>query len=512
MTTKAQPAPKVQPTTPTQLLQLGEGRLRLALKRMLADAHNDLVPDLIDYRDYRPIAGNWVRDLLKRLRSYQPKTPKVMDVPKSPYLSRPGAILDIEDRLLFQAIANRIAPAVEKAMPPRNVVYGFRVGRDKYSRWMFGTPIGGWLAFRERARALRKSGFEFMVVTDLTAFFEHIEHDLVLADLERIGVAQAPRGLLGKLLEAWTSSEGHGLPQGHDPSSLLANLYLARIDRALTASGVTHARYMDDFYLFAHSETELRKAMQMLVTECRERSLSLNAGKTKVLRDGEIDTFLSKDQDIFQAVEYAMDVGLPALARVGLKKLLQEAVKRHGVVDERKYKFTLNRLGRIKDPRAIARSLATLIDHPQLADTTTRYLKQFMRRPTVVKGLVGFLRSDANIYPWQEMWILRALFAAPRLNRADLDFFRLRAQATDHEVNQALCIALLGRFGTQDDLEFCLRLFGRGPVIDKAIVLCAQHLPADRRETVYVAAGATRPELRTTVGMLRASATASWPS
>ncbi len=488
---------------------IGNKKLLLAYERVKADATDDLLPDLIGYKDYDVYLQDNFTRLLKDIANYRPSDCVEIDVPKSPYFSRPASALSPDDRIIYQAVINSIAQKLDQRLESRTVVFGYRVTSPTDAR-MFGNPIGQWLQFRKALRSIHTSGYNFLVRTDLVGYFEHISHDLLREKLEIADVKPKTIELLFHLLERWRTSTKHGLPQGADPSSLLANYYLDSIDKQMLRPGFKYVRYMDDICIFGKNPLEIKKAAACLTAACRTHRLFLNAKKTEVLEGAKIREFLDKDQDVFGGINYLLDIGAIPLARKELNALVRKAFG-GGKIDDRRYKYALNRLRSLRDPVAVKRVLDALEVVPHLADVSSRYLREFCFKRAVRKRILTFLESEANIYPWQEMWMLRALFGAKKLTRSELDQLRARTLTASHWINKSLYILLLGKYGDTSDLDFCWAQFRKVNMVDRAVVLSCQRLRKNIKLQRCNEAVQRAPELTQTAGFVKGSSKPVWP-
>jgi hypothetical protein len=95
-----------------------------------------------------------------------------------------------------------------------------------------------------------------VVDMDITKFFDHVNHDLLMT---RIGQTIRDRRvlrLMGRYLRAGVMIGGvvqaseEGTPQGGPLSPLLANLYLDALDRELARRGLAFCRYADDCNIY----------------------------------------------------------------------------------------------------------------------------------------------------------------------------------------------------------------------------------------------------------------------
>jgi hypothetical protein len=75
-----------------------------------------------------------------------------------------------------------------------------------------------------------------------------------------------------------------GLPIGPEPSAILANAVLSRLDDPIRRSGVRHLRWVDDFALWGPT-ADVRAAMRSLETAAAALGLDLHREKTRILED-----------------------------------------------------------------------------------------------------------------------------------------------------------------------------------------------------------------------------------
>jgi len=359
---------------------------------------------------------------------------------------------------------------------------------------------------------LYSQGYNFLVNTDLVAYFEHISHADLDKQLELAGVKSSARALLFSMLARWEGSHGYGIPQNFDPSSVLGNFYLDPIDKEMTRAGFRYIRFVDDIFVLARTKLEAKRAMQALDESCRKRKLFLNTKKTKLLSGKEIEEFLDKGQDELLAVDYAIQ----SSSKEETKQRLRDMAKRvfaEKELNEREFRFLLNRLKTVKDPLAVSRVLKSFENYPHLARLHSRYLQEFVfKRPTIRVAIIKFLSSESNLYPWQEMWLLRTLFGAKALDRSQLDWLRAQLSAPRHSINKPLYLCLLGKFGDDSDCEFCWDFLGESPVTDRAVALSTQGFHKSKKLQRCNEATTQCPGIISTAEMVKGSAGDIWPS
>ena len=489
---------------------IGISRLKRAFAQVRADSRDDFLPDLIGYREFSTYLDHKLASVLKVVGNYHPSSVTEFEVPKSPYSSRPGSCLCIEDRVVYQAAVSSIATLIDRHLEPRDVVYGFRVAKNQTNR-MLDHNVNRWLEMRKALRLKRKD-FSYLVRTDLVGYFEHIDHRVLTTEIDSLGARKPVTDLLRDLLKRWETSTGHGLPQNLEPSSLLANLYLDPLDKAMVRAGFRYFRFMDDIYILGNTKLETRKALQFLTNECRKRRLFLNSKKTEVMEGTDIDSFLSEDNDDRLNIDYLIGEGDPDQAM----NLIHKLARKVGVKDdlnEREYKFLLGRLRKIQDPLLVKKSLGLLENYPHLSEQISRYLRIFAsRRPTIQRGIFSFLASDANIFPWQEMWLLRCLFGCKKIDRKYLNWLRARAVSNQPWFNRSLYLLLLGRFGDESDRNFCWGFIGTNYEVDRAVVLSCQGSQKQTKLQRCNEAVSTNPNLFFTARLVKEQAQVVWPT
>jgi retron-type reverse transcriptase len=143
----------------------------------------------------------------------------------------------VRDRVLQTAVARALSRSFEEEF--LECSYGYRPGRS----------VDRAIA---RIRKCRELGYIFVADADVEAFFDRVDHDLLL---ERLGARQPGEELMA-LLRMWVRCQEwdgahvravrRGVPQGSPISPLLANFFLEDFDRELEKSGRKLVRYADD--------------------------------------------------------------------------------------------------------------------------------------------------------------------------------------------------------------------------------------------------------------------------
>ena len=187
---------------------------------------------------------------------------------------RPLGIPVVKDRVVQGALKNVMEPIFERLFVEHS--YGFRPGRSCMD------------ALR-RVDELLRAGYTWVVDADIRSYFDTIDHDILMAEVEKEVADGKVLALLRNYLnqkvmdgaKSWTPAAG--TPQGAVISPLLANIYLHPVDLALRGAGFEMVRYADDLVILCKSEGEALKALELLRGEMGARKLELHPEKTRVV-------------------------------------------------------------------------------------------------------------------------------------------------------------------------------------------------------------------------------------
>lgn len=335
----------------------------------------------------------------------------VIPVPKSPFFPRNSVNLSLADRLGYHAVVAKVAELVEGVLS--DSVYSAR--RSDRTTSLLKNGRDGWLAWRRDVLREVGAGNTYMVSTDVTAFFDFVKHEILIPDLQHLGVDEPLISALRRMLKEWASAPNTGIPQGPDASRVLGNFYMAAVDHVMDGlEDVRYFRYMDDIRIVGPSRSAVIGALQVLDQECRRRGLALSTKKTELLIGARAVESLEEPE--LDAAQYAFQTNEEddEELRKQLAVLFRKALSSDGTVKTRWARFSLSRLFRMRDRSVLGRVLGSLEHLAPLGELIPKYLHPWMRRAATQRRITEFLQdSERNTSPYLSAWLMAVMLDVP---------------------------------------------------------------------------------------------------
>src|SRR3984893_13471866 len=211
--------------------------------------------------------------------TYRPMRARKKEIPKDGGKVRVLSIPAIRDRVVKGELKLILEPIFEADFQPGS--YGYRPKRTAHQ------------AVNRVARAIVEEKTRIIDI-DLRAYFDNVQHSLLLEKIARRVQDAAVMGLLKMILKA---TGAKGVPQGGVISPVLSNLYLTEVDRMLEKAiattrygkytSVQYARFADDLVILIDSHPRhgwlVRAVERRLREEVAKLRVEINEDKSRMV-------------------------------------------------------------------------------------------------------------------------------------------------------------------------------------------------------------------------------------
>lgn len=498
-----------------------------------SDSKTDFVKDTYKNGDFAFYLEENLQSILDALRKeeYHPNPLLHIEVPKSTLAVRPGSKVSIEDKIVLFAITMLIAPRLDKELPEGVYSYRLKEKFDKDSLFrdiellqfpllkektirkelvIFEPWYGQYPKFiKESLYAYEQQGFKYLTLSDISAYFENINldllHDTLLMYFNR---DQKIINLLCSLLRYWTWPTIHGfdlnrgIPQGNEVSSFLGNIYLLPLDIALCKfcknRDAKYFRYMDDVKIFSKQERVAREAIFVMNDVLRKLHLNIQGSKTTIIKDEEIkkelyDPRLERVNDIIGGIQENKDNLKKQNLKIYVSGLVDEyrAVKgKRNIIygkELRLYKRLITGFMLLNKSYMVKSILSQIPKNPDsgLIQKVVSYFRFVPRSCKVISDkLISFLQSPINIFPYQEANIISVFRYFNEISPDIINYCKdsLRKKKKDWYVRVQCAYLLSSVYINKRELESLRKFYltENNVEIRKALIVCLCQLEANK--------------------------------
>lgn len=251
---------------------LERNNMLLALKRVISNKGSHGVDGMKTDELREHIKRHWETIKAKLLENrYNPSPVRRKEISKPDGGIRLLGIPTVQDRLIQQAIAQVLSKIYEPLFSENS--FGFR-------------PRRGAKDAITKSKQYINQGNRWVVDMDLEKFFDKVNHDILMAKLEKKIQDKRLLSLIRKYLKSGILINGvsvtseEGTPQGGPLSPLLANIMLDGLDKELERRGHKFCRYADDNNVYVKSKKAGFRVMNSM-TNIIENNLKLKVNKDK---------------------------------------------------------------------------------------------------------------------------------------------------------------------------------------------------------------------------------------
>ena len=424
----------------------------------------------------------WFSTVRGRLEvGFHPAESIVLDVPKPNWMARPAHILTPEDELVYTALLGAFHGAIWEKLKwsqgAPDIAYRLMAPSKKPGWIKSGFPI--WEEWRLKSLDSMTDEVFFVVTTDVTGFYENIDHNRLASDLKTLDLPQNLLNGLMTYLGRWAGPRGKGIPQGYSASDILAKLYMDPVDRGLKNAGFKHLRYVDDIRVFCRTMLEAKQALLKMNELIRNRGLNLQSGKTRISKADEarheidgvapqihgITTQIAKElkelggvgmiygtlQDLEWYLEQKPDAPPPEILE---RAFTDNFLSRTDEFNKTLFHYLLSRLGRVQSKLAVNYSLRQIPIRPEETKYILRYLAFLPRDPAIQGDLLVYMESNDAIYDYQLFELVRWFYGGNPYPDRLLNLCRRWAFDRNRSAClRAYCRAILGDAAESDDMD-----------------------------------------------------------
>ena len=191
--------------------------------------------------------------------------------------TRALSIPTVRDRVAQSAVLLLIEPVLDKEF--ETCSFAYRKGRSVKQAVM-------------KLKEYYEQGYRWVVDSDIDAFFDNVDHDLLLKKFNDFIHDKTIQWLVAQWItaEIWDGAKltrlKKGIPQGSPISPTLANLFLDELDEAMLKAGYKFVRYADDYIVVCKDRDKAQNALQLSKEILERLHLHLDEEEITTFDDG----------------------------------------------------------------------------------------------------------------------------------------------------------------------------------------------------------------------------------
>jgi hypothetical protein len=438
--------------------------------------------DVINNLDYEFYLDEYIEHLICCVNNnlYEPKKAVTISSPKAKGLHRPVSLLYIEDALLFDFLVTQIAKETEPILLKGVQDHRLNTSNDIVD---FNSWYVQWDGFQ---RILRQSILNTdccMILTDITSFFDNIDHMKLRAMLlEHCSAERRPFILLVmSMLERWVHRPEYsfnslrGLPQINlDTIHFLATFYLHEHDERIAEKNLTWFRWLDDMFILSSSTEHAMSVINQISSSVRDISLSINSGKTAIIENPNIFSVLSLDD--FDKCKYFSNEECKSGSNIARRKYLIDDLKDsfnhfYYSVENRNWTKILrsyyNLFRRFESNYLNNFVINDLVSFPTIAEGIFDYLLHLNNDETLIPNVMNYMCLNDEISTVNELYGLKYLLKYRVINNDDLILDFANRAFTDKlnkrfvDISKCILSLIVAKYGKASDINNMIKYYNK---------------------------------------------------
>jgi hypothetical protein len=473
-----------------------------AWKQIRRDLNNSSVRDVADFLDYDIAPDVWINTLLRQIRTgrYEPGAPYRFCLGKGNGFSRTMTLPNIPDLVLYRTIAEFIYLKVrgrefkhvyfrraKLAAAQREAERDARETMGTLSRYSNSAKGQlNWLKFNQyRKQLLLDQVHSFLVVTDVSNFFDSLLHSHVEESLRGVTVPPRMLGLLFYLLERlsirqdYTSSHAISLPVDEfDCSRTLAHIVLFSHDQHMVSlvGEDSYVRWMDDQNMGVATKAAGLKALAMVGSSLSKIHLTPNTKKSQVLSLSQARRHFHLDfNNQLDRAEVLWKEAIPLRDR---QRNVRRAVRRlwgqmqpyEGVGEFEKVLKRLYRIAGLANARILRRRAASdVLSKPELVARVAAYMRASGTNLEYLRWVETVMNSEEQVYENVTVELFESLllveasgFEARQIRTIAGKFLSAGSKFVGNDQCRSIAPLIYLRFGDRRSLPFLKKVLERG--------------------------------------------------
>jgi hypothetical protein len=374
--------------------------------------------------------------------------PEIIIARKATSGVRPLSVLPLEVRCVLRAIANYL----------RNLLVVSPLTFEQFKRGPLSDTKHKWVT-----------------LSDIASYYQYVGHEAlietVIAHTAEVEVGEALSDLLLEL-----GGRRMGLPQHHESSDYLAEVFISVAERRLIRRGYQLWRYHDDFRFALESRRRADDAIEDLAVEAARLGLTLNDEKSSIKAMSNYKKWIDEPDEILQELAEVVEFDLTRWDSYGGGQVLpddedvasetaergllgwdaqRKKPRRYGLeklAERQLVEACLDILTEVARPEGINFCRQLLLAEPSLTPRVVSYLDSVKSLfPEITASALDGILKSPRLSQWQHLWLLSLFGEKPLTSKQAEWATRLMGSSKSDDVRARAALALAKQNAVEPD-------------------------------------------------------------